>query len=93
MDTLRADRVSAHGFERDTTPQLARWADQGVVFEDVTAQSSWTKMSMASLMTSLWPRSHGIREHDDGLGEGAITLAEVLGETAWGTHLVDVIRE
>jgi arylsulfatase A-like enzyme len=86
VDTLRPDWTTPYGFERDTTPHLARWAEQGVVFEHVTAQSSWTKMSMASLMTSLWPRSHAIREHDDGLAEGALTLAEVLADAGYHTY-------
>jgi arylsulfatase A-like enzyme len=43
-------------------------------------------MSMASLMTSLWPRSHAIREHDDGLAEGALTLAEVLADAGYHTY-------
>jgi arylsulfatase A-like enzyme len=78
VDTLRADRTTPYGFAQETTPELARWAERGVVFERALAQSSWTKISMASLLTSLWPRSHAIREVRDGLGEQALTLAEAL---------------
>jgi glucan phosphoethanolaminetransferase (alkaline phosphatase superfamily) len=59
VDTLRADYLTPYGFDRDTSPELAAWAARGVLFERVRSQSSWTKMSMASLLTSLWPRSHG----------------------------------
>jgi len=86
VDTLRADFLSPYGFEQDTSPELARWADQGVLFERVRSQSSWTKMSVASIMTSLWPRSHGIREARDGLGEEAVTLAEVLKAAGYVTY-------
>lgn len=89
IDTLRADWTTPYGFEEDTTPQLAEWAQRGVVFENVSAQSSWTKISMATLMTSLWPRSHAIREYDDALADGALTLAEVLsgaGYRAYGVQ-------
>ena len=75
-DTLRADFTSPYGFARDTSPELAAWAARGALFERVRSQSSWTKMSMASLLTSLWPRSHGIREAQDGLDRSAVTLAE-----------------
>jgi arylsulfatase A-like enzyme len=78
IDTLRADWTTPYGFENDTTPELARWAERGVLFEMALAQSSWTKISMASMLTSLWPRSHAIREARDGLADGANTLAEVL---------------
>ncbi|MCP5059953.1 MAG: sulfatase [bacterium] len=86
IDTLRADWTTPYGFEKDTTPELARWASRGIVFERTLAQSSWTKMSVASLMTSLWPRSHNIRDARDGLGEGAITLAETLQAAGYATY-------
>ena len=85
-DTLRADFTTPYGFEHDTSPELAAWAGRGVVFERVRAQSSWTKISMASLLTSLWPRSHGIREAQDGLSDEAFTLAEVLQGGGYATY-------
>jgi choline-sulfatase len=88
VDTLRADRTTPYGFTPDTTPELARWAARGVVFERALAQSSWTKISMASLFTSLWPRSHGVREVRDGLGDAARTLAEVLGDAGYQRYAV-----
>jgi len=86
VDTLRADYTTPYGFARDTSPELARWARRGVLFERVRAQSSWTKISMASLFTSLWPRSHGIREAQDGLADEALTLAEALGDAGYATY-------
>jgi arylsulfatase A-like enzyme len=88
VDTLRADRTTPYGFAHDTTPELARWAARGVVFERALAQSSWTKISMASLLTSLWPRSHGLREVRDGLGDAARTLAELLGDAGYRRYAV-----
>ena len=32
VDTLRASHMSVYGYERDTTPGLARWAREGIVF-------------------------------------------------------------
>ena len=86
VDTLRADYTTPYGSEHDTAPELARWAERGVLFERVRSQSSWTKISMASLMTSLWPQSHGIREAQDGLATSALTLAEVLHEAGYATY-------
>ncbi|MCP5055999.1 MAG: sulfatase-like hydrolase/transferase [bacterium] len=86
VDTLRADWTTPYGFEKDTTPELARWASRGVLFENALSQSSWTKMSMASLMTSLWPRSHALRAAQDGLGEAAVTLAELLQQAGYATY-------
>ncbi len=50
IDTLRADHTSLHGYERDTTPTLVRWAQGGTVFERAYAPSSWTLPSMAMLI-------------------------------------------
>ena len=86
VDTLRADWTSPYGDLRGTSPELARWAERGVVFEQVRSQSSWTKISMASTLTSLWPRSHAIREARDALADSALTLAEVLAEAGYRTY-------
>lgn len=88
VDTLRADWLEPYGYDGPTSPELQRWAEQGVVFERVLAQSSWTKVSMASMLTSLWPRSHGVKEATDGLGEGALTVAEVLRDAGYATAAV-----
>ncbi len=88
VDTLRADFTTPYGFAEDTSPELARWAERGVLFERDRSQSTWTKMSVASILTSLWPRSHGIREAKDGLGESAVTLAEVLQGAGYATYAV-----
>ena len=87
IDTLRADWTTPYGFEIDTMPELARWAERGVLFERARAQSSWTKVSVASTLTSLWPRSHGVEKSTDGLAPGAFTLAEAFqtaGYRTWG---------
>jgi arylsulfatase A-like enzyme len=88
VDTLRADWTTPYGFAKPTTPELQRWAERGAVFESARSQSSWTKISMASLMTSLWPRSLAIREPTDGIAEGAVTLAELLRDAGYRTYAV-----
>ncbi|MDJ0846740.1 MAG: sulfatase [Myxococcota bacterium] len=88
VDTLRDDWLEPYGFDAPTSPELARWAAEGVLFENVLAQSSWTKVSMASLLTSLWPRSHGVRLPTDGLGQGALSVAEILREAGYATYAV-----
>jgi arylsulfatase A-like enzyme len=86
VDMLRADWTTPYGYELDTSPELQRWAERGALFERARAQSSWTKVSMASLFTSLWPRSHGVRASTDGLGEGARTLTDVLVDAGYRTY-------
>ena len=86
VDTLRADWTTPYGDSRGTSPELAAWAARGAIFEKVRSQSSWTKMSMASLFTSLWPHSHGLFEARDALGDGAVTLAEQLRDAGYSCY-------
>src|SRR5262245_18651007 len=55
VDTLRADRLGAYGYARDTSPNLNALAATGIRFARQVSQSSWTKCSMASLWTGLYP--------------------------------------
>ncbi len=88
IDTLRADWITPYGGDPRVSPELKRWADRGVVFENAIAQSSWTKTSVASLMTSLWPQRHGVRGTRDALADGALTVAEVLSRARYQTYAV-----
>lgn len=64
LDTLRADRMSAYGFERPTTPFLERWAaSDAVVFENVVAPAPWTLPSHVSIFTGLNAIRHGVNHH------------------------------
>ncbi|MCB9914080.1 MAG: sulfatase [Planctomycetes bacterium] len=59
VDTLRRDRLGAYGDARGLTPRLDALAAESLVFTDATAPSSWTKPSVASLFTGLYPARHG----------------------------------
>ena len=60
-DTLRADRTQPYGYERETTPHLARLAEESVVFEDVRSVSCFTFTSHLSMLTGVHPSTHGAR--------------------------------
>jgi arylsulfatase A-like enzyme len=85
IDTLRADRVGAHGYARPTTPHLDGLAAEGVRFARVEAQSSWTKSSMASLWTGLHPQRTRVTRFDDALPDEAVLPAERFREAGYRT--------
>lgn len=60
VDTLRADRVGACGGTPTRTPALDAFAAGGAAFTQMTAQSSWTLLSVPSMLSGLHPRSHGV---------------------------------
>ncbi len=84
-DTLRRDHLSFYGYSRPTAPVLAQMAAEGTVFEDCLAQASWTKASGPSLLTSLYPTSHGVQSFNDVLPSSATTIAEVYREAGFAT--------
>jgi arylsulfatase A-like enzyme len=78
VDTVRADHTSPYGYARDTTPHLTALARDGVVFEHAIAQASWTKPSVASILTSLPPHRHQVVQLGDSLDVKLVTLPERL---------------
>ena len=84
VDTLRADHLSYHGYERKTSSNLDRFAQSAVIFLANQSPASRTGPAMASLFTGLHVRSHGVvnpLDQVDGKGvleESRSTLAEIL---------------
>lgn len=88
IDTLRADRLSAYGYERETSPHIDALAADGVRFAYQTSQSSWTKCSMASLWTGLYPVSTGVTRSPQSVSEEALMPAEILKEAGFRTFAI-----
>ena len=85
LDTLRADHLGCYGYHRNTSPKIDVFAKEGILFENALVQSSWTLPSHMSIMTSLYPFSHGVQKKDQRLSEDHLTLAELLREGKYRT--------
>ena len=85
LDTLRADRVSAYGYQRPTTPSLDQLARQGVLFERAYTQVPKTLPSHASMFTGRYPASLPCLQNWTPMPESALTLAEMLRERGYHT--------
>lgn len=85
LDSLRADHLSSYGAPDGATPNLARLASQGVTFAAARAPSSWTKPSVASLLTSRPPWGHGVVAQNRVLPARLPYLPEILGANGWRT--------
>ncbi|MEF8820696.1 MAG: sulfatase [Halovenus sp.] len=59
LDTVRADRVSALGYDRETTPAFDAFAADATLYTDAVSQASWSVPSHASLFTGEYPSDHG----------------------------------
>jgi arylsulfatase A-like enzyme len=85
VDTLRADHTGPYGYGRDTTPELVAFARDAVVFEKAIAHASWTKPSVASILTSLLPGQHRAVQLRDALDTAHVTIAEMLAAKGYAT--------
>jgi len=88
VDSLRADHVSAYGYERSTTPNLDQlMAAQGVLFKQAISTSSWTCPSNAALMSGQMPSTLNSTwtTNANALSRSAHTLAEYLKEAGYYT--------
>jgi arylsulfatase A-like enzyme len=84
-DSLRRDHLDAYGYGRATAPTLAEMAGHGVRFADCVSQASWTKVSVTSLLTSLYPSSHRVLDFSDRLSPAIPTLPRVLFDAGYAT--------
>ncbi len=55
LDTVAADHLSLHGYDRATSPTIDEMATGGIRFDRAQATSSWTLPSHASMFTGRWP--------------------------------------
>ena len=84
-DTLRRDHLDAWGHDRSTAPTLTALAAEGVRFADAISPATWTKVAVPSLLSSVYPASHGIVGMADRLSSSATTLAEAFRAAGYAT--------
>lgn len=85
LDTLRQDKLSCYGCERNLTPNLDRFADRSTVYTRAVANSPWTLPSHASFFTGKYPSQHGATQLTPYLEEEHETLAQILKTEGYST--------
>ena len=63
MDTTRADRLEPYGATDVETPTLARFAEQGIVFERASSVAPITLVAHTSILSGLLPPQTGVRNN------------------------------
>ena len=54
-DTVRARNLSLYGYDRETTPNLVKWASTGVTYQYAVSPAPWTFPAHTSFFTGRWP--------------------------------------
>jgi arylsulfatase A-like enzyme len=93
IDTLRTDRVGAHGSERRLTPHIDELAQKSAVFDYAVTPIATTTPAHASIFTGLYPRLHGVRWNGDRLSDDHQTLAERLADAGYETAAFIALTE
>ena len=78
LDTTRADHLGCYGSSQAATPNLDRLALEGVRFARAYCPAPLTLPSHSSIMTGLYPATHGVRNNGHDLAPKWRTLAEIL---------------
>lgn len=89
LDSMRKDRVSCYGHDRETTPTLDEVASTATQYDNAYTPTPWTLPSHCSMFTGLMPSEHGItngfKDGDLRLSSELPTLAERLSESGYRT--------
>jgi arylsulfatase A-like enzyme len=86
VDTLRADHLGAWGYDRPTSPNIDALASRGLRFSRAYSPRGSTWPALTTMMTSLHPVEHGVRQNNAPASDALTTLAEVLSARGYLTH-------
>lgn len=84
LDTVRADELGLHGYQRPTTPNIDAFAKSGVSFDAAFSTAPWTLPSHASMFTGRYPPNL-VTDYKVPLDQRDSTLAEVLLRRGYAT--------
>lgn len=89
MTNLRFDHVSGNGYFRNTTPNIDKLTNNGVVFERAFSHSSWTFPELITMYTGLYPFEHKVmnKRPESKLDPKITTMVDLLKSEGYVTTL------
>lgn len=85
VDTLRADHVGCYGYSDVKTPAMDSLARDGIRFANAFTPVPVTNSSHASILTGLYPSSHGVTDFGVALSGTHVTWAALLQKDGYAT--------
>ena len=82
IDSLRADHVGYHGYERDVTPTIDEYARNGSRFTNAHAHVGGTRFSFPSILTGVTPDMYGGHER---VSDDQTLVSEVFDDAGYRT--------
>ena len=84
-DATRADHLGVYGYNKNTSPNIDKFARDGVLFLDTRSQSTHTKLAVPAIIASVYPTQHGITNYGHALSDSFTTMAEILKAEGYQT--------
>jgi arylsulfatase A-like enzyme len=81
IDTLRADALSVYG-SKTPTPFMQQFAESAAVFDHAFTSAPITLPAHTSLLTGMYPPSHGVRHNGVYKAQSSLTLLSELAHNA-----------
>ncbi|MCP5054194.1 MAG: sulfatase [bacterium] len=88
IDGCHAGHLGHAGYHRDTSPNIDKFARDGVVFTDAYANATFTRSSVASIFTGFYPHRHKLRILTNRLPKGLFMLPEFMRKKGYRTSLL-----
>jgi len=86
MDTTRMDHLSCYGHVFKTTPFIDEFAKEARRFTRCYTPSPITLPAHVTVLTGLWPKTHGVRDNNyEPLDASIVTIAELLSQQGYRT--------
>lgn len=83
IDSCRADRFGIYDSEGASTPNIDRWARTGTVFQNAYSVSAWTAPGLVSILSGLYPPTHGVNDRDRMGSPDLNTLVKIFREAGY----------
>ncbi|HYW68796.1 MAG TPA: sulfatase [bacterium] len=85
LDTTRTDCLGCYGARDGVTPNIDKLAEESLLFEQAVTPEPLTRPAVSTMLTGLYPRSHGVDNNTRSLDDGFVTLAEALQKRGYVT--------
>lgn len=93
IDIVRADYISCNSDKKRITPNLCKFFENSLVFENNISQSYWTFPSFFSTITSLYVPQHNMEHmYSDVLSPNIITMGQTLSQNGYSTVFVNTYK-
>lgn len=88
IDSVTKSHLSLYGYNRQTSPNLDRWAREGKVFSQYITTSDLTPITQTSIQTGLYPSKNGVVSFSSRLPDTIPTMAELLKKSGYETAAI-----